>query len=244
MVKIKDNKSNLYFYKSIADKFEHLDNSYDVNRRKEIIFNYFLSAVNLENKLVLDAGCGYGAFSKVLSQKECLLVSLDIIFQLVITTIDKTNLCGCVADASLLPFEDESFDFVISSEMVEHTLNPTETVLELLRVTKYNGYLIITTPNKKWQPIVRTASRFHLRNFSGIENFLGYKQLERLLSLSGGEIIEHRGFHLIPFQFKPLLKISRYFDEKYCDRFLGRFMINQAIFVRKPMRGDPVGEDS
>jgi|LSQX01.3.fsa_nt_gb 2-polyprenyl-6-hydroxyphenyl methylase/3-demethylubiquinone-9 3-methyltransferase len=231
-------KSNIdteraYYFKTIADQFEHLDNPYDVKRRKEIVFEEFLSGHELENSQVLDAGCGYGAFSSKFAQKGCQLISVDIVLELVKKTVDKTDLYGCDADASMLPFANETFDFVISSEMVEHTPNPTKTVLELLRVTKSNGYLIITTPNKKWQFIVRTASTLHLRNFHGIENFLGFRQLGHIFDLPDVETLKHVGFYLIPFQFKFFWIISRSLDKKWGHKLLGQFMINQAIFVRK-----------
>lgn len=236
MTKSNTDTTRSYYFRTIADQFEHLDNPYDVKRRKEIVFDEFLLGHDLKNAQVLDAGCGYGAFSSTLAQKECHLTSIDIVYELAKMTMDRTKMFACVADASMLPFCDETFDYVVSSEMVEHTSSPIKTVLELLRVTKQNGYLIITTPNKKWQFIVRTASDLHLRNFHGIENFLGFRQLEQIFDLPEVQILEHVGFHLIPFQFKFIWIKSRILDKKWGHKLLGQFMINQAIFVRKLRR--------
>jgi 2-polyprenyl-3-methyl-5-hydroxy-6-metoxy-1,4-benzoquinol methylase len=233
MKKNETGNSNKYYFGSIADRFEQLDNPYDVNQRKNVVFNEFLSGIELKNRLVLDAGCGYGAFSIELAQKKCRLISIDIVQELTKKTVSRTNQSGSVADAMNLPFRDEAFEIVISSEMVEHTPDPTLAVLELVRVLKRNGYLIITTPNRNWQFIVRTASFLHLRNFNGIENFLGYKQCERIFNNSEVEIMRHKGIHLFPFQFKFLRNLSKAIDKKYGEKFLGRFMINQAIFIRK-----------
>jgi len=238
MGKIRKDNSKRFYFQTIADHFENLDNPYDVNQRKNIVFNEFLINIELKNKLVLDAGCGYGAFSIELAKKECRLISSDIIQELTRKTVNKTDQSGAVADAICLPFLDETFDVVVSSEMVEHTPNPTITVLELLRVTKQNGYLILTTPNKKWQSVVRTASFLRLRNFYGTEIFLGFKQLERIFNQSEVEIIRHKGFHLFPFQLKFLWNTSKDLDKKYGDKYLGQFMINQAIFIRKFVRGE------
>lgn len=225
--------SNEYFFKTIAENFEQLDNQYDVNTRKNVVFNDFLSEIQLENKLILDAGCGYGAFSIELAQRKCQLISSDLIYELTSKTVNKTNKSGVVADASVLPFSNNSFDLIVSSEMVEHTPNPENVICELIRIIKPGGFLILTTPNKKWQFIVRLASFLKLRNFNGIENFLGFKQLEKILEKANVEIISHKGIHLFPFQIRFLWNLSSLFDKKFGNRYLGRFMINQAVFCKK-----------
>ncbi|HSE42437.1 MAG TPA: class I SAM-dependent methyltransferase [Acidobacteriota bacterium] len=46
------------------------------------------------------------------------------------------------------PFEDASFDCVIFCEILEHLLlNPDQAVAEIARITKPNGFVIISTPN-------------------------------------------------------------------------------------------------
>lgn len=46
-----------------------------------------------------------------------------------------------------LPFADNSFDFVFSGELVEHTFNTDYFISEIRRVMKEGAYLILTTPN-------------------------------------------------------------------------------------------------
>jgi len=46
-----------------------------------------------------------------------------------------------------LPFPDESFDFTVCMEGLEHVINPSEFVAELSRVTRKGGHVIITMPN-------------------------------------------------------------------------------------------------
>jgi len=50
-----------------------------------------------------------------------------------------------VADASMLPFRGESFDVVISTEVLEHVKNWRAVVAEMVRVLKRGGLLVITT---------------------------------------------------------------------------------------------------
>lgn len=229
---------NKYFFKSIADEFEQLDNQYDVTTRKNIVFNEFLSNMHLEGMTILDAGCGYGAFSVELKKYNCRLVSSDLIYELTSKTVNKTKETGVVSDALFLPFFDNSFDLVVTSEMVEHTPNPEAVIFELIRVLKPGGHFVLTTPNKKWQFVVRLASTLHLRNFNGIENFLGFRQLDMILKKANVETISHKGLHLFPFQIKFLWKLSTFFDRRFGDKLLGEFMINQAVFCKKPISGE------
>ncbi|KAI1709427.1 methyltransferase domain-containing protein [Ditylenchus destructor] len=49
----------------------------------------------------------------------------------------------------LLPFPDESQDFVISSHVIEHFYDPIKTIKEWLRVVKPGGYVYIIAPHKE-----------------------------------------------------------------------------------------------
>lgn len=49
-------------------------------------------------------------------------------------------------DGKHLPFEDESFDVIFSSEVFEHVFNLPELLLEIRRVIKPGGKLIFTCP--------------------------------------------------------------------------------------------------
>lgn len=46
-----------------------------------------------------------------------------------------------------LPYADDSFDAVVSMDVIEHVVDPVPWVREALRVLKPNGVLFLTTPN-------------------------------------------------------------------------------------------------
>ncbi|MFN6016105.1 MAG: class I SAM-dependent methyltransferase [Verrucomicrobiota bacterium] len=51
-------------------------------------------------------------------------------------------------ESDLMPYEAEKFDFVLCSEVIEHMdIDPMFMLLELNRVMKWHGKLLITTPN-------------------------------------------------------------------------------------------------
>jgi len=58
------------------------------------------------------------------------------------------NIEFLVASAYELPFEDNSFDYIVSSEVIEHLKYPEKMLLEIKRVWNKKGKIIISTPIK------------------------------------------------------------------------------------------------
>ena len=61
-----------------------------------------------------------------------------------------------------LPFESESFDYVISFQVIEHIKEDLEFVREIHRVLRPGGQVIITTPNA---PMSLTRNPWHVREY-------------------------------------------------------------------------------
>ncbi len=55
----------------------------------------------------------------------------------------------CLLNAHRLPFNDESFDVVVSIETIEHLEKPMQFLSECYRVLKPGGEFVCSTPNKK-----------------------------------------------------------------------------------------------
>jgi 2-polyprenyl-3-methyl-5-hydroxy-6-metoxy-1,4-benzoquinol methylase len=220
------------FYESLADRFEGLDHPADLRRRLSVVFDECLGHASLAGKRTLDAGCGYGAFSAAATARGARVVSLDIGPRLVALATVRAHSRGLVADACRLPIRDESFDLIVSSEMLEHTATPLRAVAELARVLRPDGVLVLTTPNRAWQGAVRAASALRLRPFRGLERFVAWDDLERSCSAAGLEVILHAGFHPWPFQLG-LDGVAASVERTLARRGVARLMVNQALMARK-----------
>ena len=55
------------------------------------------------------------------------------------------------ADHHLSDFEDNSFDLIFSSNLLEHLPNPDKCIKECKRLIKPNGFIIHTVPNNTWK---------------------------------------------------------------------------------------------
>ena len=98
---------------------------------------------------VLEIGCGLGAFSKYLVDLGADLTAADFSPEAVRLTAELLHerAPALVADVQRLPFDDGSFDLVVSLDTLEHVPDPNRALAELVRVTRPRGRLIITTPN-------------------------------------------------------------------------------------------------
>lgn len=65
-----------------------------------------------------------------------------------------------------LPFEDESFDCVVSFQVIEHIRRDKEFVREVYRVLKPGGRFIVSTPNR---PMSLTRNPWHVREYTAEE---------------------------------------------------------------------------
>lgn len=105
------------------------------------------------NKNYLEVGCGTGALLAVASESFKSAIGIDICMEgLVIAKkrfdemgLDIPLICGCV---DCLPFKDNSFEFVASDDVIEHTNSAELMVNECTRVTMEEGCFFFTTPNR------------------------------------------------------------------------------------------------
>lgn len=62
--------------------------------------------------------------------------------------VEKLEFCNVNVEAEQLPFPNSHFDLVLFCEVLEHLLwDPLHAMLEINRVLKVGGHLILTTPN-------------------------------------------------------------------------------------------------
>lgn len=92
---------------------------------------------------VLDIPCGSGAFIKRAAEGRYTLIAADIADHPAIPDVEfhQANM------NESLPFDEASFDAVVSIEGIEHLRRPFDFVKECARIVKPGGWLFITTPN-------------------------------------------------------------------------------------------------
>jgi ubiquinone/menaquinone biosynthesis C-methylase UbiE len=124
----------------------------------------FEEIVKNKPEVALDTGCGRGFYVKLLSlfdfPKKISGIDLsdshlEKARALVADQGDRVNLQK--ASIYELPFPDQSVDFLICSEVLEHLDNPDQAVKEIYRVLKKGAHAAITVPCKTfpffWDPL-------------------------------------------------------------------------------------------
>lgn len=224
------------YFDGLGEKFEAYMSDYDVKQRQLLVFSHLLKNLTLEQARVLEVGCGTGKFSEQIAKLGGKLTVLDIGPNLVDKVARMLSCTGVVGDACNLPFADQSFDAVISSECIEHTLHPQQAIREMCRVCRPGGRVCLTSPNKLWYPILLIAKKLGLRKFSGIENWISPRKAAAVMLEEGMTNIVLSGCHLWPFQLKFTRPLLRRFDA--IGKRLYPFMINFGIVGQKGIPRD------
>lgn len=91
------------------------------------------------NRSALDVGARNGTQSQWLKTRGYTVRSIDV--------EPRFESCELVNANEPLPFDTDSFDLIWCSEVIEHLVEPKESLQEMLRVCKPGGRIILTTPN-------------------------------------------------------------------------------------------------
>ena len=125
-------------------------NIYDVSMF-EHLHRYSIAKDLCKGKKVLDIASGEGYGSAIIASLAAEVIGVDLDQYAVEDAIAKykfDNLIFKQGSATNIPLEDNSIDIVISFETLEHHDKHEEMIVEVKRVLKPNGMLIISTPDK------------------------------------------------------------------------------------------------
>ena len=123
-------------------------------------------------KRVIDLGCGsgYGAarIAKIAEWVDAVDVSEDAVsFARERYRASNLHYSRIAADAPL-PFHDQTFDVVLSFQVIEHVERDVAYLMEARRVLKSGGVMIVITPDRKHRllPKQKPWNRWHVREYS------------------------------------------------------------------------------
>jgi 2-polyprenyl-3-methyl-5-hydroxy-6-metoxy-1,4-benzoquinol methylase len=194
---------DLYYERMVsAADWDAVTNVYETRRRLELIFGRLLRDVPMQGARLLDAGSGGGHFSQAARMRGAEVTSLDMGVSLLAGVARRCESTRCVGSVLELPFRDGSFDILLSTEVVEHTPDPPGALAEMARVVRPGGRLVVTTPCRAWEPVVRAATALRLRPYNGNENFSWPASARRVLEAAGIRVERCFGFNLVPL-FNP-----------------------------------------
>ena len=100
---------------------------------------------HLNQKTILEAGCGAGRFTEILLENNSLIIAVDLSVAVLANNANNghnINLRLARASITELPFDEGQFDIVFCPGVVQHTPNPVISISELYRQVKPGGWLV------------------------------------------------------------------------------------------------------
>lgn len=186
---------------------------------------------------ILDLGCGRGWMAPFLVPYGN-VVGID--FSPIGIQFAKENY-GQFADFYLakdfIPsevYDKGLFDFVVSSEVIEHVPDPNEFVAQAVSYLRDGGWLILTTPNGNVWEKFKNDKRFQSQ-LQPIENWVTTMDLVELLTKAGLDIFRHEGRPLYQFRIgiSGLLQfrfVQRIFQTMNRTKLYGRLILSTALY--------------
>lgn len=150
----------------------------------------------IKNKFIFDLGCGIGTGTHDLSLTAKTVIGAEIDrdrLKHAFDNFNNDNLNYLIMDGCSLGFKDNSFDVVVSLEVIEHLEDQDKLLSEVRRVLKDDGVTIISTPNKEIIKIDGTPpnpshiKELSLKEFKKILNKY-FKRIELYGQIGGKEI--------------------------------------------------------
>jgi len=137
--------------------------------------NYAWASGFASGKVVLDCACGSGYGSAILAQSARLVVGADV-DPLIVEHARQTYVSDRVRfeqfSITEIPYPDNHFDMVVSFDTIEHVRDDHRVLLELKRVTRADGVIVLSTPlayhhKEQGDPDLWDAT--HVREYSAYE---------------------------------------------------------------------------
>lgn len=131
----------------------------------------------VRGKEVLDFGCGSGYGTARIADGCARIVGIDISAEAVDYARDKFR-AGNLEFAAIppvedapLPFADQSFDVVLSFQVIEHVPDVGRYLSEIARVLRPGGAFVVATPDRSSRllPKQKPWNMFHLHEYSDAE---------------------------------------------------------------------------
>jgi SAM-dependent methyltransferase len=169
---------------------------------------------------VLDWGCGYGQVTALLRSKGVETIAFDYREGLPAPTRAPLERFPEIEahlspDPVVLPFDDDTFDTVLSCGVLEHVPFPDESLEEIRRVLRSGGTFYVTNLPNRYSYTERIARLLGFYYHGRLPDDRVYTKasIHRLLDRHGFTLEEFRRVHMLPLTFggpaRPIWAISR-----------------------------------
>jgi len=179
-----------------------------LQRRLETYLKIFKKLDLPKDALILDLGCGAGTYCRALNKLGYRnIIGLDYSFAVLKKAQRKINNIPLInADVYNLPFKNQTFNHIICIGVFQALTNEKAALLEIKRVLKKGGILILGILNATE---IYYLLRKKIRPDPGMQNLRRYRllYLKNLMSEMGFLHFQSQGIFIFPEKFSFLYKI-------------------------------------
>ena len=191
--------------KSWWDENGPLKTLHDIN---PVRLNYIQAVTSLQDKTILDVGCGGGILSEGLAKCGGIVTGLDVEEDAILSarmhaTQNKLKITyECIP---LESYKSKPFSIITCLEMLEHVQDPAYVIKQAARLLKPGGYLFLSTINrtlKAYASVVVAAEYvFNIipRQTHDFQKFIKPSELACMLRDAGLELEGMSGISYNPF---------------------------------------------
>ena len=133
------------YYNTIAPSYSKLHYSEQI-KKLEFIWEKIQDLIDI-NETILDVGCGTGISTEFFNKKGFLIKGIDPAIELLNNKITKLELFEAMAEN--LPFENDSFEIVVSLTAIQNFNDIKKGLKEIKRVGKNKFILTFLAENER-----------------------------------------------------------------------------------------------
>lgn len=160
---------------------------------------------------ILEVGCGEGEFAANLKAERPVHVTGIEPFSAAAHVASSQLDCVLPVDvnAGIIELQHQQFDCIVCNDVLEHLVNPWDTLKRLRPLMAPGGMLVASLPNMRYMPVLKelvlkgewryadqgVMDRTHLRFFTR-------KSMQALFEESGYQVTQMQGINAIQFPWK------------------------------------------
>jgi 2-polyprenyl-6-hydroxyphenyl methylase/3-demethylubiquinone-9 3-methyltransferase len=228
-------------YEAIANEWARHISDFDTDRRVATLVHKLVGGASVGGRRVLEVGCGLGYFTRELIRfGPATMTAVDISQTLVAKLAASNPSVEClIGDALDLDstLGDRQFDIILSSEVIEHTPDPSLAFAQMAKHLAPGGRLAVSVPNRRWMWLLQIARTLQLRkNYQGFENWVDPRDLLRWARMCDLEVVKTTGIHSIPWHVSHRLVEAL---DNWLEPHNYPFAVNLAIVAQRTLDTAP-----
>jgi SAM-dependent methyltransferase len=204
-------------------------------QHRHVISNWIVQQLNDVNGNVLDFGGGFGTLARMIANKSN---SIKIDIYEPYPSDFSISQCSCYPAISFVDNLNDKYDFLVSTDVLEHVPDPLELLWQMIESVNMNGYLVIANC---FYPVIKChlPSTFHFRY--SFDEFAKVMGLTTIGLCEGSHATIYQKIAATSIDWKKVRQMERYSQKLYSLREFKHNNLSHWNSRLKRLVTDPLG---